>query len=61
MEELEALRRSKRGERAAFRVLVEAYGDLAYRTAYLVARDREPGGGHDPGGFSSCLEGAGPV
>ncbi len=40
MEEREAVRRCQKGERTAFRLLVEKYGDLAFRTAYLMTRDR---------------------
>ena len=36
MEELEALRRCREGDRAAFRLLVEKYGDLVTRSAYLM-------------------------
>ena len=40
MEEPEAIRRSRNGDQAAFRSLVERYGDLVYRTAYLMLHDR---------------------
>ena len=40
MEELQAIRRCRGGDRAAFRFLVDRYGDLVYRTAYLILRDR---------------------
>ncbi len=40
MQEREALRRCRAGDRTAFRVLVEQYGDLAYRVAYLMTHDR---------------------
>lgn len=39
MEEFEAVRRCRAGDRAAFRFLVERYGDLVQRTAYLIVRD----------------------
>lgn len=40
MQEREALRRCRAGDPTAFRFLVEQYGDLAYRIAYLMTRDR---------------------
>lgn len=40
MDEEDAIRHCRQGDRAAFRLLVESYGDLVYRTAYLIVRDR---------------------
>ncbi len=40
MDEAEAIRRSRAGDRESFRWLVERDGDLLLRTAYLLVRDR---------------------
>jgi RNA polymerase sigma-70 factor, ECF subfamily len=39
LNEAEALRRCRAGDREAFRWLVEEYGDLVRRTAYLIVRN----------------------
>ena len=40
MDEIEVVTECQRGNRDAFRLIVESYGDTLYGTAYLMARDR---------------------
>ncbi|HAL60970.1 MAG TPA: hypothetical protein DCP08_01005, partial [Chloroflexi bacterium] len=37
----EIIKRCQKGESEAFRWLVDEYGDLAYRTAYLMTNDHQ--------------------
>ena len=40
MDEAEVIHRCQRGERDAFRFIVERYGKVLYGTAYMMTRDR---------------------